>query len=51
MGGANFSHFPDNVRVASVQYLQGQIRAFDDFSKQLEHWISTAAEQQADFVV
>lgn len=51
MGGANFPHFHNHIRVASVQYLQGKISAFDDFRSNLEHWISTAAEQQADFVV
>jgi predicted amidohydrolase len=51
MGGANFSHFPDNVRVASVQYKQQPISTFEDFSNQLGHWVVTAAEQQADFVV
>ncbi len=51
MGGANISHFPDNVRVASVQYRQQGISAFDDFNQQVAHWVSTAAEQQADFIL
>lgn len=51
MGGATFPHFSESVRVASVQYKQRSIGVFDDFTKQLEHWVSTAAEQQADFIV
>jgi predicted amidohydrolase len=51
MGGANLSHFPENVRVASVQYRQQPLSTFEDFSNQLGHWVVTAAEQQADFIV
>ncbi|MBU0656095.1 MAG: hypothetical protein KJ914_13325 [Gammaproteobacteria bacterium] len=51
MSGANSSHLPDNVRVASVQFMQCRVDSFDDFINQIGHWAEVAADQDADFIV
>ncbi|MCA9668981.1 MAG: bifunctional GNAT family N-acetyltransferase/carbon-nitrogen hydrolase family protein [Myxococcales bacterium] len=40
-----------SVRVCAVQYLMRRIRTFDDFAQQVEFFIETASDYQADFVV
>ncbi|MFC5465736.1 carbon-nitrogen hydrolase family protein [Lederbergia graminis] len=39
------------LRVSAVQYHLHTIQSFDDFAKQVEHYIKTAEEFEADFVL
>lgn len=39
------------LRVSAVQYHLHTIAAFDDFARQVEHYVKTAAEFEADFVL
>lgn len=51
MSGANSSQLPENVRVASIQFMQRHVDSFDDFISQIGHWVEVAASQDADFIV
>ncbi|MBD8526253.1 carbon-nitrogen hydrolase family protein [Pseudomarimonas arenosa] len=44
-------HLPDVVRVATVQYQQRRIAAYEDFATQVEYFVDVAADYDADFVV
>jgi predicted amidohydrolase len=39
------------VRVSAVQYRLHTIRSFDEFAQQVEHYVKTAEEFEADFVL
>jgi len=42
---------PDVVRIATVQYQQRRIKAYDEFETQVEYFVDIAADYEADFVV
>ncbi|HET7931430.1 MAG TPA: GNAT family N-acetyltransferase [Rhodanobacteraceae bacterium] len=42
---------PDVIRLATVQYQQRRITAFEEFGTQVEYFVNIAANYEADFVV
>lgn len=39
------------IRVSAVQYMLKNIKSFEDFAKQCEHYVRTAQEFGAEFVL